>query len=63
MLSKNEKKRINLKKFDEVNKSQVDYYISHFNDEYDTNYYKNSGYKIFNEIKVEGKNINIIFTN
>ena len=53
MLSKNEKKRINLKKFDEVNKSQVDYYISHFNDEYDTNYYKNSGYKIFNEIKVD----------
>jgi len=62
MLSENEKRRINLKKFDEVMNTKVDYYISHFNDEYDTNYYKNNGYKIFHQIKVDNKDINIVFT-
>ena len=62
MLSENEKKRIDLKKFDEVKKANIDYYISHFNDEYDTSYYINNGYKIFNEIQVNKKNINIVFT-
>ena len=62
MLSENEKKRIDLKKFDEVKKANIDYYISHFNDEYDTSYYINNGYKIFNEIQINKKNINIVFT-
>ena len=62
MLSENEKRRINLIKFDEVMNTKVDYYISHFNDEYDTNYYKNNGYKIFHQIEVDNKDINIVFT-
>jgi hypothetical protein len=63
MLNQKEKDRIILKKKDEVDPKEVDYYISHFNDKKDVDYYIKNGFKIIKALKIDDEEINIIFTN
>ena len=63
MLNQKEKNRIILKKIDEVDPKEVDYYISHFNDKKDVDYYIKNDFKIIKTLKSGDEEINIIFTN
>ena len=63
MLNQKEKDRIILKKIDEIDPKEVDYYISHFNDKKNADFYIKNGFKIIKALKIGDEEINIIFTN